>query len=47
MQNIACPLAPVAQLMFKLRKELGEADYARIFDDPKVRGHDVWGAGGR
>jgi len=32
-----------AQLMFRLRKELGEADYGKIFDDPKVRGHDVWG----
>ena len=25
-------------LMFKLRKELGDADFARIFEDPRVKG---------
>mmetsp|Transcript_4864 Transcript_4864/g.14049 ORF Transcript_4864/g.14049 Transcript_4864/m.14049 type:complete len:132 (+) Transcript_4864:26-421(+) len=31
------------KLMMRLWKELGEEDYARIFDQHKVRGHDVWG----
>ena len=25
-------------LMYKLRKELGDADFARIFEDPRVKG---------
>ena len=29
------------QLMWKLRKELGDEDFARIFEDPKVKGPDV------
>jgi hypothetical protein len=28
----------VPQLMYKLRKELGDADFARIFEDPRVKG---------
>ena len=24
--------------MYKLRKELGDADFARIFEDPRVKG---------
>ena len=30
-----------AQLMFRLRKELGDADFRKIFDDPKVKGPDI------
>ena len=26
------------QLMYKLRKELGDADFRRIFEDPRVKG---------
>lgn len=26
------------KLMYKLRKELGDADFARIFEDPRVKG---------
>ena len=26
------------QLMFKLRKELGDEDFKRIFEDPRVKG---------
>lgn len=29
---------PAPQLMYKLRMELGDADFARIFDDPRIRG---------
>ena len=29
-------------LMYKLKQELGDEDYARIFDDPKVRGANLW-----
>ena len=30
------------QLMFKLRREMGEVDFRKIFDDPRVRGLDVF-----
>lgn len=26
------------KLMYKLRKELGDADFARIFEDPRIKG---------
>merc|ERR1712185_483147 len=29
------------QLMYKLRKELGDADFNRIFDDPRIKGSDI------
>jgi hypothetical protein len=29
------------QLMFKLRKELGDNDFKRIFEDPRVKGLDL------
>lgn len=29
------------QLMYKLRKELGEADFNRIFNDPRIKGSDI------
>ena len=29
---------PLLQLMFKLRKELGDEDFKRIFEDPRVKG---------
>ena len=32
---------PRAQLMYKLRKELGEDDFNRIFDNVKVKGVDI------
>jgi len=28
-------------LMFKLRKELGNADFARIFEDPRIKGPEM------
>jgi len=39
--NALCALV-VAQLMYKLRKELGDADFRKIFDDPRVRGADMF-----
>ena len=29
------------RLMWKLRKELGDADFARIFEDQRIKGPDV------
>ena len=34
----APPRARLAQLMYKLRKELGDADFRAIFEDPRVKG---------
>jgi hypothetical protein len=34
-----CPAA--AQLMYKLRKELGETDFNKIFNNVKVKGFDI------
>ena len=30
-----------AQLMFKLRKELGDEDFKRIFDDARINGPNI------
>ena len=30
------------RLMWKLRKELGDGDFKRIFEDKRVKGPDVW-----
>lgn len=30
------------QLMFKLRKELGDEDFARIFEDPRIKGPSIF-----
>ena len=38
-QKFVCPRACVrAQLMYKLRKELGDDDFKAIFEDPRVKG---------
>ena len=39
----AHPLSPTCllQLMYKLRKELGETDFNRIFNDKRVKGFDI------
>jgi len=31
------------KLMFKLRKDLGDNDFARIFEDPRVKGRNLDG----
>jgi hypothetical protein len=33
-------LRTLAQLMYKLWMELGDGDFAKIFDDPRIRGLD-------
>eukprot|EP00316_Scyphosphaera_apsteinii_P025783 CAMPEP_0119312128 /NCGR_PEP_ID=MMETSP1333-20130426/25124_1 /TAXON_ID=418940 /ORGANISM="Scyphosphaera apsteinii, Strain RCC1455" /LENGTH=134 /DNA_ID=CAMNT_0007316693 /DNA_START=60 /DNA_END=461 /DNA_ORIENTATION=- len=40
--SIASDEVAELQLMFKLRKELGDEDFKRIFDHPRIRGVDVW-----